>query len=310
MKLTKKIILVLLILGSTFALVNFLYKSNGNTFNGDKLQVAASFYPYYFLASEIGGDITNVINITPAGAEPHDYEPSPGDIMKIQSSKFLIANGVIEPWISNIREGLNVKSIDIVEMDSALFSIELTDENGSRVNDPHIWLSPRLAKKQADTILTQFIKVDPQNESYYTKNARNLQRELDKLDSDFAKVLSKCKLNSIVTSHAAFGYLAKEYNFNEVPISGLSPDAEPSLKKLSEVSEFVRENNIKYIFFESLVSPKLSNAVASEVGVENLPLNPIEGLTPSDLSQGKNYLTAMRENLQNLSIAMECEGLK
>jgi zinc transport system substrate-binding protein len=300
----KKIITLLLIV--ILGTATFLGLKNRKiaTPLGDKLPVTVSFYPYYFFASEIGGEAINIVNLTPAGVEPHDFEPTTGDIVRIQSSRLLIVNGEIENWLTNTRK--NLKDVDILEAGTELFTEEYFDENEDRVPDPHIWLSPQIAKKQAGAILQKLIEVDPDNKSYYTTNAQKLLKSLDGLDREFKAGLAECRSRNIVTTHAAFTYLAKEYGLRQISISGLSPDREPSLKELAEISEFAKKNNVKYIFFETLVSPKLAETVAREVGAQTLVLNPLEGLTSSEISEGKTYLTVMRENLHNLRTALEC----
>ena len=273
----------------------------------DRLTVTASFYPYYFIATEIGGDKANVINLTPSGVEPHDYELTPDDIKKIISSKFIVMNGVVEPWAEKIKDILKEYPINILTQEKTLFSQDYTDEENHKSLDPHIWLSPKLAKLQTDSIAEEYVKVDPKNSDYYLHNADNLKNKLDSLDKDYQVGLSNCQTKNIVTSHAAFGYLAKEYGLNQIAISGLTPDAEPSLKELSDTVNFVKKNKIKYIFFESLVSPKLSETIANEVGAQTLVLNPIEGLTQQETAEGKNYLDIMTENLKNLTTALKCQ---
>ena len=118
--------------------------------------------------------------------------------------------------------------------------------------------------------------------------------------------LSNCAEKNIITSHAAFGYLATTYGLNQVSISGLSPDAEPSPQQLADIVKFAKDSHVKYIFFESLVSPKLSQAIANEVGAQTLVLNPIEGLSDEELAQGKDYFSIMRNNLKNLQTALQC----
>jgi len=130
---------------------------------------------------------------------------------------------------------------------------------------------------------------------------------IDKLNADYKAGLTSCKKNDIVTSHAAFGYLASDYGLTQVPIAGLSPDAEPSLREMASITNFIKTNGIKYVFFESLVSPKLSQTIADATGVQTLVLDPLEGLTPNAVTQGANYLTVMYQNLKNLRTALECQ---
>ena len=261
------------------------------------LQVAASFYPHYFFASQIGGDKATVYNITPAGTEPHDYEPSTKDIARVENSKMLVLNGRVEPWANNIKDNLQNKDILFVTAGEGLMTIKA---------DPHIWLSPVLAKKEVEKITKGFIQVDPPNKDYYIDNETVLEKRLDELDNKYKQGLQNCKTHTIVTSHAAFGYLANAYGLEQKAISGISPDEEPSSKTLAGIANYVKDNNIRYIFFESLVSPKLAQTLAGETGTQTLVLDPIEGLSDDTIKQGKNYFTLMESNLKNLQKALGC----
>jgi zinc transport system substrate-binding protein len=304
MKKTITLVLIFLLIATG---IYFGLKNNIKNMQQGKLQVTASFYPYYFFASQIGGDKANVTNLTPAGAEPHDYEPSAGDIVRIDSSQLLILNGQVEPWGAKIQSDLKGKSTVVLIAGLGLFTQKVTDEEGVTAIDPHVWLSPTRAKVQVKAILNEFIKLDPQNKDYYTANATTLLTALDKIDSDYKAGLASCQKKDIVTSHAAFGYLASDYGLTQIPIAGLSPDAEPSLQEMANITNFVKANGIKYIFFESLVSPKLSQTIANATGAQTLVLDPLEGLTPNAIAQGQNYLTVMEQNLHNLEVALECK---
>jgi len=272
-----------------------------------RIVVSTSFYPLYFFASKITADKADVYNITPAGAEPHDYEPTAQDITKIESSKLLIlGGGKLESWGDKIREILSGSDTKIIEVSNGLANKVMT-EDGETVVDPHIWLSPVLAKKEIDSITLALKEVDPINAGFYEANAMDLKVKMDNLDQEFRSGLISCKKSDIITSHAAFSYLAEEYGLKQVAISGLSPDQEPSLKEMAEVAKLAKDNDIKYIFFESLVSSRLSDTIAKEIGAKTLVLNPLEGLTKDDIKDGKDYFSEMRKNLSNLRIALECQ---
>ena len=267
----------------------------------NRISVVTSFYPIYFLTTQLGGDLVNVTNLTPAGTEPHDYELTAQDIVKIKKSKLVFLNGGgLEVWGEDIS-----KTPAVVILGDTLIDQEINLE-GETKKDPHIWLSPILAIKMAEKIEAELIRIDPQNKSYYESNLSVLKTKLVNLDSNYRVGLKKCKRKDFITSHSAFGYLAQTYNLKQVSIAGLSPEEEPSSQQLTEVAKFARENDIKYIFFESLTSPKLSETIAKEVGAQTLVLNPIEGLSQEEINQGKNYLTEMEKNLENLKIALEC----
>ena len=271
-----------------------------------KVSVVTSFYPLYYFASRVGGDHATVTNITPAGAEPHDYEPTAQDVAGMEDSRLVILLGTgLESWGSRMAANLDPQRTLLVTVGQDLMTGNVT-ENGQGVVDPHVWLSPPLAKQIVDRIADAYVKVDAPDTASFRANAAALKNDLDSLDADYRKGLASCAKKDIVTSHAAFGYLAKTYGFNQVSIAGLSPDAEPSPKDLADITAFVREHKVAILFFESLVSPKLSETIATETGAKTLVLDPIEGLQQDALLQGQDYLSVMRNNLANLRAALQC----
>jgi len=267
--------------------------------------VITSFYPLYFLASTIGGQRATVINLTPAGAEPHDYELTAQDIAQIETSRLLIINGSgLEAWGQKIKDNVSAQTKIIVASDG------LTDQalaDGKDQPDPHIWLDPTLAQKIADKITLGLIASDPQNQDYYQANSTMLKSKLADLDNAYRTGLSNCENKDIITTHTAFAYLARAYGLRQVAITGLAPEAEASPRQMVEISRFAKDKKINYIFFESLVSPKLAQTIAEEIGAQTLVLNPLEGLSDSDLAAGRDYLSEMQNNLNNLKIALKCQ---
>jgi zinc transport system substrate-binding protein len=302
----KKLIILLGILVLMFAGILLFNFGTTKQVNSGKLKVTASFYPMYFFASQIGGDKADVMSITPAAAEPHDYEPTTQDVVRINQSNMLVLNGgKLEPWGDKIKDQLQGTNTLIVTAGNGLANKQLT-ENGQTIQDPHIWLDPILAKKEVEVIEQGFDKIDPAGKAYFQANAKKLESELDQLDVEYKAGLSSCKMKDFVTSHAAFGYLAATYGINQIAISGVSPDEEPSSQKLAEITQLVKQKEIKIVFFESLVSPKLSETIANETGAKTMVLDPIEGITSNDLKAGHTYLTVMRDNLAALQDALQC----
>lgn len=287
----------------------FIFRQSSSpqsNFQTDKLRVTASFYPLYYFASHIAGDKAEVINLTPAGAEPHDYEPTTRDISLIEKSQLVILSGTgLESWGEKIKQDLKDKGVEVVDAFDGLAARDAI-EGGKTIKDPHVWLDPALAISQVETITKAFVKADPSNKLFYQKNEAILKDRLDQLDQSFKLNLKSCQQKDIVTSHAAFGYIASRYGLEQVAISGMSPDEEPSPKVLATIANFAKMNKVKYIFFETLVSPKLSETLAKEIGAKTLVFNPLEGLTKNDQALGKDYFSLQYENLANLKIALEC----
>lgn len=282
-----------------------VYRKNQSTQSPGSVSVSASFYPLYDFARNVGGSHVHVTNITPAGAEPHDYEPSAQDLVQAQKSAvFLYNGGTMEPWTDKFVKDYQNVAVK-ASTDITLHTTTLEGESG--VKDPHFWLDPVLAQQTVRNIRDGLIKADPQHAADYTKNAAAYITKLQKLDQQFASGLQHCQQHTIITSHEAFGYVAARYNFTAQSIAGLSPDSEPSAGKMAELTQLARQQNIHYIFFESLVSPRLADTIAQEVGAKTLVFDPLEGLTNEDQKQGKNYLSVQQQNLAALRTALACQ---
>lgn len=297
------IVLAILIIG----FVTLLTKNKeASVAPSDKIEATASFYPLYYFASQIGGDKVHVVNVTPAAAEPHDYEPTPSDVAFIENSRLLFLQGTsLEAWGENIKKNIDPQQTTVISVGQELMT-QTVLENGENITDPHTWLSPTLAEKMADKILAGFVSIDPSHAVYYQANAVKLGNDLADLDTEYRNGLANCTSKDIVTSHAAFGYLATAYGLHQVPIAGLSPDAEPSAKQLADIADFVKKNKVQYIFFESLVSPKLAETIARETDTKTIVLDPIEGIPKEDLVQGNDYIKIMRSNLHALQTVLGC----
>ncbi|MGN8770220.1 metal ABC transporter substrate-binding protein [Paenibacillus barengoltzii] len=170
--------------------------------------------------------------------------------------------------------------------------------------DPHVWLSPALAVQEVRNIEAALAKADPEHAANYKQNADAYVAQLEQLDQDFSSALNNAKRKDFITQHAAFGYLAQEYGLIQVPIAGLSPDQEPSAAQMTEIVKFAEEHQVKTIFFETLVSSKVAETIAREIGAKTAVLNPIEGLTAEDEAAGRDYLSLMRQNLEALKAAL------
>jgi zinc transport system substrate-binding protein len=282
------------------------------------LRVVASFYPLYEFAGRIGGDLVEVRNLVPAGAEPHDFEPAPQDVAALHAARLLVYNGAgFEPWVNKLLAILppGVERVNATE-GVTLIKHEQTSQGhteggaGPRAGppgvDPHVWLDPVLAQQQVDNILAGFARIDPQRMATYAANAARLKVDLQALHDRYAGTLRPCRIKTLVTTHAAFGYLARRYGLSMIPISGLSPESEPSPARMRAVVQQVRRYGIRVIYFETLVNPKVAETIAREAGARTLVLNPVEGLRTEEQDRGATYFTVMDENLRNLAEGLDC----
>lgn len=261
--------------------------------------VYASFYPLSFLADEIGGDNIELRTVVPNGVESHDYEPSIRQIRDIENAQLFIYNGAnFESWADKVVG--NIIDKDRTINASEFVDLIMVDNNP----DPHIWLSPENMIKIGEAIKNKLILLDETHKEDYENNFNNLASRLRELDNKFSEELSQKKRESIIVSHEAFTYMAERYGFKQIPVTGISPEQEPSPKTIAELIEIARRENHKYIFLETLASPKTVQVIAKETGLQILTLNPVEGLTEDEIKNGKDYISIMEENLENLKKAL------
>lgn len=287
----------------------------------NKLEVYASFYPLYDFATKVGGDKVNVVNLVPAGVEPHDYEPSAKEVAGIENADVFIYNGAgMESWTDKVLASLNNKELTVVEasknidfMEGHVHDHEDGDEHEEEAHseeeematDPHVWISIKNAKIEMENIKNAFVEADPDHKDYYEANYANYAEQFDALDQKFQDTLSTYENRDIIVAHEAFAYLCRDYNLNQVGIEGLAADSEPDPARMAEIIEFAKEHRMKVIFFEELVSPKVAQTIADEVGAETMVLNPLEGLTDEQLAAGEDYLSVMEQNLEALQKALQ-----
>jgi zinc transport system substrate-binding protein len=244
--------------------------------------VVAAFYPLAWAAERVAGDAVDVVNLTPPGAEPHDVELSPGDVEAVREAELVIyLGGGFQPALERALDGRDGPALDLLGGEA----------------DPHIWLDPVRFSEAFEQLAPA---LGPE------QTVGKLDLELRALDADYRRGLADCERRTIVTTHAAFGQLARRYELTELSLAGPSPEAEPGPRKLEELIENVRRSASTTIFTEPLVSSDIAETVAREAGVSVATLDPIEGLSEERLDAGEDYLSVMRSNLSALRKALGC----
>lgn len=308
-----------------------------------RLKVAASFYPLYDFAKKIGGEHADVVNLVPAGVDSHDWSPKLQDMKRIsEADVFLYLGAGYEGWVDDFLAALNggdgplaveaARGAELIRLSGragahAAASGEADGpadgsghghdhENGHEHDnnhghdhghdvDPHVWLSPKQAAVLADNIKDAFAKADPDHRADYEARHAELLDRLRELDGKLQTLAAEASQKTFIVSHESFGYLARDYGLTQLGVMGLSPDAEPTAKKLREIRETAERLGIRYILFEELVSPRVAETLAASLGIETLVLNPLEGLTEEQLAAGDDYFTVMERNLTTLAIALD-----
>ena len=284
--------------------------------------VVTTFYPLEYLAKRIGAERIVVSGLVPAGTEPHDWEPTPGDIVSINDADVFIYQGAgFEAWAERVVRDLPQGTPLVVEATAGLEVMEGEghEEEGSSSGtpqndrpsqeelDPHLWLDPSLYLREAQAIETALSQADPDGRSVYAANLVKLTADLNSLDADLKAGLAVCERRTIVTSHTAFSYFVKRYDLRQIPVSGISPEEEPSPARLREIIDTVKAEGATHIFFETLLNREVAETIAQETGAKTLVLNPIEGLTADEAGAGADYVSIMRQNLANLRLALGCK---
>lgn len=303
------------LLTATVMIGALLFAACGNTNKeADKkedLTIVTTFYPIYDFTKEIVGDEGNVKLLIPAGTEPHDFEPSAKERAEISDADVFVYNSSdMEFFVDSLKGSVDSKQTLMIEAAKGIDRLESQEadeheesEEGhdhAHEYDPHVWLDPVLAIKEVRTIAGELGEKYPDKKEIFTKNADAYIKKLEALDQKYSEELKNATNRTFVTQHAAFAYLANQYNLEQVAISGVSPDQEPTPSRLAELKEFVKKNNIKVIYFEENASSKVAETLSNETGVKLEVLNPLESLTNEQIKAGENYISVMEKNLEAL----------
>lgn len=298
--------------------------AGGSSDESDGVTVLASFYPLQYVAQQIGGDLVTVDNLTPPAAEPHDLELSPAQVREVGTADLVV---YLSGFQNAVDEAIDARAPEhVVDAADAAGLVEHAeeaeeehageteeehaehaDEHGHGATDPHFWLDPSKLAAVGKVVADELAAVDPEHADEYAAGAQRLGQQLDELDQEFADGLAACQGATLVTSHAAFGYLADRYALEQVGISELDPEVEPSPARLREIGDIVEERGIKTLYSETLVSPKVTETLASDLGVNTAVLDPLEGLSEDATAAGDDYVSVMQANLAALEEGLVCE---
>ncbi|MGF2615989.1 ZinT/AdcA family metal-binding protein [Rossellomorea vietnamensis] len=307
--------------------------TNGNEVNSEtneSLKVYTTVYPLEYFTEQIAGDEADVESILPPGSNPHNYEPTTDDMMKIAESDAFIYNGSgLELYAEKISEAVKSEKVKLIEASKGLELINHShdhdhekehedgheqEEDGTHEDeheehehgdkDPHIWLDPIRSIELAENIKETLVEIRPEQEDTFNKNFEELKRSLEELDQEFHTEIESLPENKIIVSHAAYGYWEKAYGIEQIAVSGLSPDNEPSQKELQTIIETAEEYGLKYVLFEQNVTPRVAEIVRKEIGAEALRIHNLSVLTEEDVKNDEDYLSLMHQNLEVLSEAL------
>jgi zinc transport system substrate-binding protein len=285
-----------------------------------RIKVVASLYPVYEFAKNVGGKRVEVSLLLPPGEEPHSFDPRPADILNLNKADILIyTNKYMEPWVDDIIKGIDNKKVALLDCSSGITFMEgkgeelhndgtaHNDGHQSEEMDPHIWLDFDNAMLMVDNIRNSFIQKDPEGRDYYQKNSDKYKASLRKLDLKYRNSLNGCKNKIFINGgHFAFGYLAKRYGLTYVSAYGFSPDAEPAPGQIVKITSMLKKHNLKYIFHEELLMPRVAQTIAKETGAQLLFLHGAHNISQEEFERGTSFLKIMDKNLENLEKGLGC----
>lgn len=269
------------------------------------LDIVVAFYPFQFIAERVAGSHGRVTSLTQPGAEPHDLELTPRQVGSLGSANLIVFERTFQPAVDEaVAQSGNPAALDtttVVPLQPAPATGGEPSEFGL---DPHVWLDPANMSAITAEVARRLTAADPAHTDDYLANAKILETELSGLGLDYQRGLTGCTRTEFITTHAAFGYLARRYHLDQIGITGLSQEAEPSPARIARVQTEAKQRGITRIFYETLVSPAVATSIAGDLGLRTDVLDPIEGITAQ--SRGSDYVAVMRSNLTALRQANAC----
>ncbi len=261
----------------------------------EKIFVVSSFNAMTEFAMAIGGEKIDITTIVPSGVEAHDFEPKAKDMKNMSKADLFIYNGLeMEHWADDILKSVDNKNLVVVEASKGADLIETSKEEAHEHGqfDPHVWLSLKEAKVEANNIKEALVKIDSSNKDYYEENYKRFEKELDDLKDEYQSKIQPLENKTFVTGHAAFAYLCRDFGLQQYSVEDVFAEGEPTPQKIKELVGIGKEVSLKTVFTEENVSPKVSETLAREIGAKTDTINTLE-------SEG-NYIETMRENLQKI----------
>ena len=301
--------------------------------------IYASFYPIYNLTRQIAGDKFDVKAFNSLTTESHDFEPSAKEIAELSKSQLIFMNGAgMEDWKDDVEETVDITMVDTSEgldllkadhdhedhedQDHGHEEAEHADhdhvhEDGDEHDhdheegeeegyhhhgefDPHTWISPVNAKAQAKVIADKLIEIDPANKDYYEKNYQKVASEFDEIINEYKEKFNQVTNNKFIVPHEAFGYVARDFGLEQIPLASLTSTADPDAKVMKEVTDLAKADKIRTVFYEKGGSDKAAKTIADEIGADTAPLSTMEFASQDEIDKEVTIQEIIKENLENI----------
>jgi len=284
------------------------FPRSGDGAQSIKIKIMASVFPLMEFAGAVAGEKGEVNLLLPPGAGVHTWQPRASDIVRLSSVDLFIYGGAgLEPWLPDLLKSISSKNLKILAV-AEFLPLEKSNEAGKEAIDPHVWLDFELDQMIVSRIAETLSEIDPSHASVYRAGAAAYNKKLKNLDEHFSVSFSHCRQKTILLGgHAAFGYLARRYNLEQLSLYGLSPDAEPTPSRLMDIIQWAKKRNIKAVYMEANTSAKMAKVLAKEIQAELLVLNPGANLNKKEWTAGLTFIDIMEENLKNLKKGLICD---
>lgn len=281
-----------------------VYSNKDSNLGNNTRKVSVAIVPQRTFVKAVGGDLVDVEVMIPPGYSPTNYQPTPKQMSKLSESQIYFSIGVpteksnIVPMIEGLDE--NIKVVHLEDKVRKIYPDRIFDEEHEhdlkeqdhKGRDPHIWLSPKRVKIMVDEIKNELVELDPDNKQIYEKNAMDYISKLDEVDKEIKNIISDVSKQSFIIYHPSFGYFADDYNLNMVAIE--EDGKETTAKRLKEVIDFAKENNIKFVFYQEEFDSKQAETIASEISGKSIQVSP---LSPDYIENLKHISDKFKEVL-------------
>ena len=334
MKKNISFIILLILIFSIITAVIINIKNPKRKNNDGKIEVVATLFPQYDFVKQIGGDKVNVTLLLPPGSESHTYEPTPQDMVLINESDMFIYTGEeMEPWAENLISGVK-KDINVLDLSKTVKLINVeefeeeheehsddehehehehehihthTEDGHNHTYDPHIWLNPQYAIKMVESIENELSRIDPENASYYKKNAQNYISQISELDEEIENTVNNSSNPKIAFGGAfAYAYFVERYNLDFISAyETCGESAEPSTVQVKEVIDYINENKIPVIFYKEYTTGNIAKTISEATGTKMLVFNTVHNVSKDEMNNGATYVSIMKDNLENLKQALK-----
>jgi zinc transport system substrate-binding protein len=273
-----------------------------------RIKIIASIFPLMEFAGEVAAERGEVSLLLPPGAGVHTWQPRASDIMRLAAADLFIYVGAgLEPWIPDLLKSISPQKFKILAVADFL-PLEEKKESGQEEDDPHVWLDFGLDRMIVSRVAETLSEIDPAGASLFRRNAATYNEKLRKLDEHFSQSLGQCRHRTfLLAGHAAFGYLARRYHLVQLSLYGLSPDAEPTPRRLLDTIVWARGHTIKTVYMEANTSDRMAKVLAREIQAGILVLNPGANLNKKEWDSGLTFFDIMEENLKNLKKGLICD---